>query len=99
MWRNRGRGRGVLVGMKRDAVTCGGCLVSAVGAVGAVVLWGQSARTQRHLGNEFENNGQDFVAVLTELPLVAVAGAVAPALVWALGAWLLRRRRRSDLHA
>ncbi|MFD4259736.1 hypothetical protein ACFWR9_19455 [Streptomyces sp. NPDC058534] len=67
--------------------------------MGAVWLWGASDRTQRHLGNEFENNGQDFGAVLTELPLVAVGGAVVPALVWALGAWLLPRRRRSEFHA
>jgi hypothetical protein len=80
-------------------VTCGGCLVSAVGVVGALWLWGASDRTQRHLGNEFENNGQDFGAVLTELPFVFLAGAVVPAVVWALGARLLRRRPRSDLHS
>ncbi|MFD6188102.1 hypothetical protein [Streptomyces sp. NPDC060275] len=94
--------------MKRDAVTGGGCLVSAAGVVGAVWLWGASDRTQRHLGNEFENNGQDFGAVLTELPFVFLAGAVVPAVVWGLGAWLLGRHRRaasatsstpSDLHA
>ncbi|MFG2680277.1 hypothetical protein [Streptomyces sp. NPDC048392] len=47
----------------------------------------------------FENNGQDFGAALTELPLVVLAGAVLPALVWASGAWLLARRRRSEFHA
>ncbi|MFA3877448.1 hypothetical protein ABS735_27865 [Streptomyces sp. MMCC 100] len=62
--------------------------------MGAVVVWWQTARTQRHLGNEFENNGQDFGAVLTELPFVFLAGAVVPAVVWGLGAWLLGRRRR-----
>ncbi|MFJ4272005.1 hypothetical protein ACIP29_15780 [Streptomyces coelicoflavus] len=81
--------------MKRDAVTGGGCLVSAAGVVGAVWLWGSSDRTQRHLGNEFENNGQDFGAALTELPFVFLAGAVVPAVVWGLGAWLLGRRRRT----
>ncbi|MFJ8805517.1 hypothetical protein [Streptomyces sp. NPDC102490] len=92
--------------MGRDAVTGGGCAVSLAGAVGAVVVWWQTARTQRHLGKEFENNGQDFGAVLTELPLVFLAGAVVPAVLWGLGAWLLGRRRRrsassgaSDLHA
>lgn len=80
--------------MSRDAVTGGGCAVSFAGAVGAVVVWWQTARTQRHLGNEFENNGQDFGAVLTELPFVFLAGAVVPAVVWGLGAWLLGRRRR-----
>ncbi|MGC0384023.1 hypothetical protein RKD33_004240 [Streptomyces sp. SAI-129] len=93
------------MGMKRDAVTGGGCLVSAAGVVGAVWLWGASDRTQRHLGNEFENNGQDFGAVLTELPFVFLAGAIVPAVVWGLGAWLVGRRRRpepsrdSQLHA
>ncbi|MET9747861.1 hypothetical protein [Streptomyces ardesiacus] len=81
--------------MSRDAVTGGGCAVSLIGAVGAVVVWWQTSRTQRHLGNEFENNGQDFGAVLTELPLVFLAGAVVPAVVWGLGALLLGRRRRS----
>lgn len=55
---------------------------------------GASDRTQRHLGNEFENNGQDFGAALTELPFVFLAGAVVPAVVWGLGAWLLLGRRR-----
>ncbi|MFH8445275.1 hypothetical protein ACH4D3_29150 [Streptomyces sp. NPDC018026] len=82
--------------MKRDAGTYGGCLVSMAGAAGALWLWGASDRTQRHLGNEFENNGQDFGAVLTELPFVFLAGAVVPAVVWGLGAWLLGRRRRSE---
>ncbi|MFH8975157.1 hypothetical protein [Streptomyces sp. NPDC017890] len=84
---------------RRDAVTCGGCLVSAVGAAGAVLAWGMSGRTQRHLGNGFENNGMDLGVLYTELPFVFLSGAVAPAAVWALGAWLLGRRRRSDLHA
>ncbi|MFE9706064.1 hypothetical protein [Streptomyces sp. NPDC005930] len=88
--------------MGRDAVTGGGCAVSLVGAVGAVVVWWRTSRTQRHLGNGFENNGQDFGAVLTELPLVFLAGAVVPAVLWGLGAWLLGRRRRprsSQFHA
>ncbi|MFJ5276735.1 hypothetical protein [Streptomyces parvulus] len=84
--------------MKRDAVTCGGCVVSALGAVGAVWLWGTSDRTQRHLGNKFENNGQDLGAVLVELPRVVIVGTVLPGLVWGLGAWLLTRRRRSQAH-
>ena len=88
--------------MKRDAGTYGGCLVSMAGAAGALWLWGATDRTQRHLCNGFENNGQDFGAVLTELPLVFLAGAVVPAVVWGLGAWLLGRRRRpqpSQFHA
>ncbi|WP_037836301.1 hypothetical protein [Streptomyces sp. NRRL F-5650] len=77
-------------------MTCGGCLVSLAGAVGAVWLWGASDRTQRHLGNEFENNGQDLGAALTELPFVFLAGALVPAVVWGLGAWVLGRRRSSE---
>ncbi|MFG3164490.1 hypothetical protein ACGFY8_31950 [Streptomyces sp. NPDC048232] len=75
-------------------MTCGGCVVAAVGAVVALVLWWQSARTQRHLGMAFENNGMDVTTALVELPLVAVGGAVLPGLVWGLGAWLLTRRGR-----
>lgn len=76
-------------------MTCGGCVVSAVGAVW---LWGASDRTQRHLGNKFENNGQDLGAALVELPFVVVAGMVLPGLLWGLGAWLLTRRGRSQAH-
>ncbi|GGR55602.1 hypothetical protein GCM10010220_01750 [Streptomyces parvulus] len=61
-------------------------------------LWGASDRTQRHLGNKFENNGQDLGAALVELPLVVVAGMVLPGLLWGLGAWLLTRRGRSQAH-
>ncbi|MGC9497606.1 hypothetical protein [Streptomyces sp. WG7] len=87
------------MGRRSDAVTCGGCLVSAVGAAGAVLAWGTSDRTRRHLGHAFENNGMDLGVLFTELPFVFLGGAVAPAAVWALGAWLLGRRRRSDLHS
>ncbi|MFJ5042037.1 hypothetical protein [Streptomyces parvulus] len=66
--------------------------------MGAVWLWGASDRTQRHLGNEFENNGQDLGAALVELPFVVVAGMVLPGLLWGLGAWLLTRRGRSQAH-
>ncbi|WP_437057384.1 hypothetical protein [Streptomyces sp. enrichment culture] len=82
--------------MKRDAATCGGCLVSAVGVVGAVWVWGASSRTQRHLGQDFEGNGMDLGAFFVELPLVVVGGAVVPGLVYALGAWLLAGRRRPE---
>ncbi|MEV7794946.1 hypothetical protein AB0O68_23580 [Streptomyces sp. NPDC087512] len=70
--------------------------------MGAIWVWGASDRTQRHLGYEFENNGQDLGAALAELPFVFLAGALLPALAWALGSWLLTRRRpdpRSDLDA
>ncbi|MET8454946.1 hypothetical protein [Streptomyces parvulus] len=66
--------------------------------MGAVWLWGASDRTQRHLGNKFENNGQDLGAALVELPFVVVAGMVLPGLLWGLGAWLLTRRGRSQAH-
>ncbi|MER7050860.1 MULTISPECIES: hypothetical protein [unclassified Streptomyces] len=72
-----------------------------MGAAGAVLAWGVSSRTQRHLGNGFENNGMDLGVLYTELPFVFLAGAVVPAVVWALGARLLgrRRHRRSELHS
>ncbi|WML81580.1 hypothetical protein [Streptomyces sp. VNUA74] len=66
--------------------------------MGAVWLWGASDRTQRHLGNKFENNGQDLGAALVELPFVVVVGMVLPGLLWGLGAWLLTRRGRSQAH-
>ncbi|WP_309141964.1 hypothetical protein [Streptomyces griseicoloratus] len=69
--------------------------MSAVGAAGAVLWWGSSSRTQRHLGNGFEGEGIDLGAVFVELPLVFLAGALLPAVVWGLGAALSARRRRS----
>jgi hypothetical protein len=84
--------------MTRDATTCGGCLLSAAGATAATLWWGTSGRTQRHLGNGFEGEGTDYGVLWTELPLVAVAGAVLPALAWGLVAYRLSRRRRSERH-
>jgi len=70
--------------MNRNTVTCGGCLLSMVGASAATLLWLFSARTRIHLGNGFENEGMDLSVLFTELPLVFLAGAVLPALVYAL---------------
>ncbi|MFF8451750.1 hypothetical protein ACF06Q_29250 [Streptomyces leeuwenhoekii] len=84
--------------MTRDAATCGGCLLSAAGATAATLWWGTSGRTRRHLGDGFEGEGTDYGVLVTELPLVAVAGAVLPALAWGLVAYALSRRRRSERH-
>lgn len=77
-------------------MTCGGCVLSAAGAVTALFLWASSDRTHRHLGGGFEGEGTDYGAVLTELPLVVLAGAALPTLVTALVAVLLGRT--SDRH-
>lgn len=73
-------------------VACGGCVTSAAGATTAVLLWGATSRTRRHLGQGFEDEGMDLTVLFTELPLVAAAGALLPALVYALAAHFLTRR-------
>lgn len=81
--------------MKRrvDGVTCGGCALSAVGAIVAPALWLSMPRTRRHLGGSFENEGMDPTVLLTELPLVVVAGAFLPLLALTLLVrWVGRRR-------
>ncbi|GGL89744.1 hypothetical protein GCM10010129_36980 [Streptomyces fumigatiscleroticus] len=75
-------------------------MLSAAGGAGATLVWVTSKRARRYLGGGFEDEGTDFGRLFTELPLVALAGAVLPAVVWALFAYALSRRgrRRSDLH-
>ncbi|MFF1303932.1 hypothetical protein [Streptomyces sp. NPDC058307] len=69
--------------MKRrvDAMTCGGCALSAVGATAAPLLWLSMPRTRRHLGGAFENEGMDLSVLLTELPFVVLGGAFLPVLI------------------
>jgi hypothetical protein len=66
---------------RADGVTCGGCALSAVGAIGAPLLWLSLPRTRRHLGGGFENEGMDWTVLLTELPFVVLGGALLPLLV------------------
>ncbi|WP_030621726.1 hypothetical protein [Streptomyces fulvoviolaceus] len=75
---------------RRNALSCGGCLVSAVGALTALLVWASSDRTRRHMGGGFEGEGTDYGAVLTELPLVALAGALVPAFACVLLVRLMR---------
>ncbi|MFF8171703.1 hypothetical protein [Streptomyces chartreusis] len=75
------------------ALTCGGCLLTVLGSTAATLLWASSDRTRRHLGAGFEGEGTDYVAALTELPLVAAAGALVPALACALALRLTGRRK------
>ncbi|MDL5202839.1 hypothetical protein [Streptomyces sp. ALI-76-A] len=70
--------------MNRDAVTCGGCVVSLAGAVAAPLVWLSSDRTRIHLGGGFENEGMDLGVLVTELPPVFLAGAALPVLVYTL---------------
>ncbi|MFF7948803.1 hypothetical protein [Streptomyces griseorubiginosus] len=72
--------------MKRrvDGVTCGGCALSAAGATTAPLLWLSMPRTERHLGGGFENEGMNLTVLLTELPLVILAGAFLPVLILTL---------------
>nr|WP_055542382.1 hypothetical protein [Streptomyces neyagawaensis] len=77
-------------------MACAGCALSAVGATAASLVWASSSRTRRHMGGGFEGEGTDYTVLVTELPLVAAAGAAAPALLGLLiGVLLNRRRRRS----
>ncbi|MEU0411258.1 hypothetical protein ABZ307_26035 [Streptomyces griseorubiginosus] len=84
--------------MKRraDGVTCGGCALSAAGAIGAPSLWLSLPRTRRHLGGGFENEGMDWTVLLTELPFVILGGAFVPLLVFALLMRWRDRRRAED---
>ena len=74
-----------------DRVTCWGCALSATGATAAPLLWLSMPRTRRHLGGGFENEGMDLTVLLTELPLVILAGAFLPVLILSL----IGRVRRS----
>ncbi|MEU6354409.1 hypothetical protein ABZ896_34640 [Streptomyces sp. NPDC047072] len=76
-----------------DAVTCGGCALSAVGAITAPAVWLSMDRTDRHLGGGFENEGMDYTVLFTELPFVILAGAFVPLLAFTLLVrWRDRRR-------
>ncbi|MCI3278575.1 hypothetical protein [Streptomyces cylindrosporus] len=75
-----------------DGVTCGGCALSAVGAVAAPLWWLSTPRTRRHLGGGFEGEGMDYTVLLTELPFVILGGAFIPLLVFML---LTRTRNRT----
>jgi hypothetical protein len=69
---------------RADGVTCGGCALSAAGAIAAPALWLSLPRTRRHLGGGFENEGMDWTVLLTELPFVVLGGAFLPLLVLTL---------------
>jgi hypothetical protein len=74
-------------------------VLSAAGAMAATLVWFSTDRTRIHLGGGFENEGMDLGVLVTELPLVFLAGAVLPVLGYALLAWLLGGRSDgSDRH-
>lgn len=80
--------------MKRrvDAMTCGGCVLSAVGATAAPLLWLSTPRTRRHLGGAFEDEGMDLSVLLTEMSFVMLGGAFLPLLILTLLARVVRYR-------
>jgi hypothetical protein len=71
-------------------MTCGGCALSAAGAIGAPSLWLSLPRTRRHLSGGFENEGMDWTVLLTELPFVVLGGALLPLLALTLVMRLVR---------
>ncbi|MER6557810.1 hypothetical protein ABT300_08585 [Streptomyces sp. NPDC001027] len=79
--------------MGRRAVGCGGCVMSAAGALTAVSLWLSSDRTRIHLGRGFEQQDMDLGVLFTELPLVFLAGAALPVLAHAAVSGLLHDRQ------
>ncbi|WP_329219565.1 hypothetical protein OG352_23570 [Streptomyces sp. NBC_01485] len=68
-------------------------MLSVAGALAATNLWLTSTRTRIHLGHGFEDEGLDLSVLFTELPLVFLAGALLPALVYAPLARLLTAGR------
>ncbi|MGW0826634.1 hypothetical protein [Streptomyces sp. NPDC002845] len=74
------------------SVGCGGCLLSLVGLLTALYVWGTSRRTKVKLGGGFENEGMDLNALWTELPLVLTTGALLPVVVWTAAGRPLRDR-------
>ncbi|MEU7662269.1 hypothetical protein [Streptomyces lincolnensis] len=84
--------------MRRNAVGCGGCALSVAGALAALLGWLGTDRTRIHLRGGFEGEGTDYGVLITELPLVVLAGAGLPLLACALVNRLLDGRRGSDRH-
>ncbi|MFI9170931.1 hypothetical protein [Streptomyces lincolnensis] len=84
--------------MGRNAVGCGGCALSVMGALTALLGWLGTGRTRIHLRGGFEGEGTDYGVLITELPLVVIAGAGLPLLAGALLNRLLDGRRGSDRH-
>ncbi|MDG9694140.1 hypothetical protein ACH4NS_07905 [Streptomyces mutabilis] len=70
---------------------CAGCLAAGVvGAVTALIAWAPLARVSVTGG--FEQQHRDLSVLYVDLPLVALGGALVPAVAWALGLRLLGGR-------
>ncbi|MGW0946123.1 hypothetical protein ACWD4O_26795 [Streptomyces sp. NPDC002623] len=80
----------------RNAVACGGCVLSMAGALTATSVWLARRPTRIRLGRGFENEGMDLTVLFTQLPLVFLAGAALPALAYVSLARLLGGRRARD---
>ncbi|MGW2046573.1 hypothetical protein ACWCPF_15505 [Streptomyces sp. NPDC001858] len=93
---NRVRAGLVSPHMNRNAVTCGGCVLSVAGALTATSVWLSSAPTRIRLGRGFESEGMDLTVLFTQLPLVFLAGAAVPAVAYATVTRLLGGRRTQD---
>ncbi|WP_345590763.1 hypothetical protein [Streptomyces marokkonensis] len=69
---------------------CAGCLVAGVaGATTALLAWAPLARVSVTGG--FEDQHRDLSVLYVDLPLVALGGALVPAVAWMLGLRLLDR--------
>ncbi|WP_326698345.1 hypothetical protein OG909_14045 [Streptomyces sp. NBC_01754] len=74
---------------QQDTAGLGGCASAGLGAVTALLLWSASRRTHGHMAGGFEGEGRKISVLWTELPLVVLAGALVPTLVWLLALRLL----------
>ncbi|WP_156725682.1 hypothetical protein [Streptomyces apocyni] len=74
----------------------GGCLLAAFGAIVAFAVWTSSQRTRLRLGGRFEGHWANPSAFL-EIPLVVLAGALVPMVVWLGALRLLRGRQRQRM--
>ncbi|MEV8624552.1 hypothetical protein [Streptomyces sp. NBC_01268] len=71
------------------AESTGGCLLTAAGALAALVYW--APRASFSIDGGFEGHARDLSVVFVDLPLILLGATVLPLVAWLL---TLRRRRR-----
>ncbi|MFD3523913.1 hypothetical protein [Streptomyces sp. NPDC058653] len=59
-----------------------GCLLAALGAATAPLVW--APRAELSVAGGFEGSARDLSVLYVDLPLIAVGGALIPLLAWAL---------------